>query len=272
MNFDYGSDLHISFDKDIDKLIDRFPNNRSDTLILAGDIIEVSILKGKSNHIKKNAQKFLKWVSEHYRMTYYVFGNHEFYDAEINFAVKNFRDILGKMGIRNIRVLDNEVVEHENTVILGATMWTNCNNENPLTIHAVQSGMNDYRYINYFDTVTREKRSLCVGDTLVLNSRFKTKLRQFMELETGRSKIVVTHHCPSIRSIDPCYKTATLSYAYFDELFDTLHDSDIQFWIHGHTHDPSDYTINKTRILANPRGYVGYETLANDWLIKTFQV
>ena len=27
-------------------------------------------------------------------------------------------------------------------------------------------------------------------------------------------------------------------------------------WVHGHTHDSFDYTINGTRVVCNPRGYV----------------
>jgi len=272
MKFDYGSDLHISFDKDIDKLIDRFPLNRSDTLILAGDIVEVSVLKGKTCLIKKNAVKFLKWISENYSTVYYVFGNHEFYDAEINFAVRNFRDILHKMGIHNIRILDNETVEHKNTIILGSTMWTNCNNQHPLAMYDVEYGMNDYKCINYFDSSTREKRKLAVSDTLILNTKFKNKLEQFIKLETDKKKMVISHHAPSILSIDAVYRTSPLAHAYYDNLFDILYDSDIRVWIHGHSHDPSCYMINNTQVLANPRGYVGYETLANDWLINTVEI
>jgi hypothetical protein len=37
----------------------------------------------------------------------------------------------------------------------------------------------------------------------------------------------------------------------------------IKFWTHGHTHDPFDYMIGSTRILCNPRGYFGYEAVAD---------
>ena len=28
-----------------------------------------------------------------------------------------------------------------------------------------------------------------------------------------------------------------------------------RLWIHGHTHDSFDYSVNGTRVLCNPRGY-----------------
>ena len=31
-------------------------------------------------------------------------------------------------------------------------------------------------------------------------------------------------------------------------------------WIHGHTHNSFDYTVNGTRIVSNPRGYPGEVT------------
>lgn len=272
MKFDYGSDLHISYDKDIDKLIDRFPLNRSDTLILAGDIVEVSILKSKGNSIKKNAVKFLSWLSDNYRTVYYVFGNHEYYDAELNFAVRNLRDILKKINIPNIIILDNEIVEHGDTVIFGSTMWTGCKNQDPLVMLAVQDGMNDYKFIDYVDKTYNERRLITIHDTLLLNNKFKNKLTQFIELKTDKKKIVITHHAPSIVSIDTHYRSGLLSFGYYDELYDVIFESDIKCWFHGHSHDPSCYRINKTQVLANPRGYIGYEVLANDWLINTVEI
>jgi hypothetical protein len=29
----------------------------------------------------------------------------------------------------------------------------------------------------------------------------------------------------------------------------------VQLWVHGHTHDSFDYTLNGTRVVCNPRGY-----------------
>ena len=36
-------------------------------------------------------------------------------------------------------------------------------------------------------------------------------------------------------------------------------------WHHGHTHDPFNYMIGSTRILCNPRGYFGYEAVADQF-------
>ena len=38
-----------------------------------------------------------------------------------------------------------------------------------------------------------------------------------------------------------------------------LNHPQIKVWTHGHTHHTFDYMIGSTRIVCNPRGYVGYE-------------
>ena len=31
--------------------------------------------------------------------------------------------------------------------------------------------------------------------------------------------------------------------------------SEAKLWIHGHTHDNMEYSIDKTQVICNPRGY-----------------
>jgi hypothetical protein len=33
----------------------------------------------------------------------------------------------------------------------------------------------------------------------------------------------------------------------------------IKLWTHGHTHELFDYMVGETRVVCNPRGYVGHE-------------
>ena len=42
----------------------------------------------------------------------------------------------------------------------------------------------------------------------------------------------------------------------------------IKLWTHGHTHHEFDYMVGSTRVVCNPRGYVGYEQQAQDWQLK----
>ena len=46
----------------------------------------------------------------------------------------------------------------------------------------------------------------------------------------------------------------------------------IRLWTHGHTHEPFDYIIGSTRIVCNPRGYIGHEQRATDFQLKFIDV
>jgi hypothetical protein len=46
----------------------------------------------------------------------------------------------------------------------------------------------------------------------------------------------------------------------------------IRLWTHGHTHEPFDYEIGATRIVCNPRGYVGHEHRADSFKLQYLEV
>jgi Icc-related predicted phosphoesterase len=43
-----------------------------------------------------------------------------------------------------------------------------------------------------------------------------------------------------------------------------LDNPQIHAWIHGHIHQRQDYQIGGCRVVANPRGYQGYEQMEFD--------
>lgn len=55
------------------------------------------------------------------------------------------------------------------------------------------------------------------------------------------------------------YKGGYLSAAFVSSLDDFIKSSNINLWIHGHTHHNVDYVLGNTRIIANQRGYAGYD-------------
>lgn len=46
----------------------------------------------------------------------------------------------------------------------------------------------------------------------------------------------------------------------------------IKFWTHGHTHDNFDYMVGTTRVVCNPRGYINYESRADYFELKYYEV
>jgi Icc-related predicted phosphoesterase len=79
------------------------------------------------------------------------------------------------------------------------------------------------------------------------------------------SYVVVGHHCPSELSVAAQYKGNLLNAAFRSGL-DAFIEArpQIRLWLHGHTHYNFNYWIGETRVVCNPRGYIGHESSA-DW-------
>jgi len=67
--------------------------------------------------------------------------------------------------------------------------------------------------------------------------------------------IIVTHHSPSFKGVVEKWKTSNLNDCFHSDLEDFILERKPALWCHGHIHDPVDYMIGKTRVVANPYGY-----------------
>jgi hypothetical protein len=90
-------------------------------------------------------------------------------------------------------------------------------------------------------------------------------LKEFLDAHKNDKVVVVSHHAPTVLSVDPAYKDDHLmNGAYYSDLSELIMDNpQIKTWCHGHMHNFTDYMMGSTRVLANPRGYKGWETIAD---------
>ena len=233
------SDLHLEFGPFV------APNVSADVVVLAGDIH--TGIQGVTSIARIFPDKPI----------IYVLGNHEFYGETTSRLEEKVKKLAQNS---NIHVLQNDSVEIGGVLFLGATLWT----DYALTHNAVRaeaaaaSDMNDFRRIRVWPTY----RKFRPADARRLHTKSLEWLKAQIKQAQGKKIVVVTHHAPSARSIDPSYCTDPLNPAYASNLEDYLSDSGIQLWVHGHIHRLSDYTVGKTRVIANPRGYVGSEVVA----------
>ena len=210
-----------------------------DVLVLAGD---VSYL-GDRNMMKR---RFFDWCADHFRETFIVPGNHEFYHGyDIAQTMEDFdfayRD--------NVLYLNNKSVVLDDTELFFTTLWTKIS---PLHIWTIQRGMNDFR------KGVLDGARFCANDVDRLHQRCLEWLDSALSSSTAVHKVVVTHHCPTLRSAFNGYPGGSLNSAFQVDLDAFIEGSCVDYWIYGHTHyaGGSGAKIGETTLLCNQLGYV----------------
>lgn len=238
------SDLHFEFGKwprgvDVNSI-------EADLTVLAGDI-DIGLAG-------------IEWALTINRPVIYVMGNHEFYGQQpMAYLWRKARE---KVAGTNVHLLENEEVVIEGIRFLGATLWTDfCitgAERQQFAMDFATNGITDYSCIFHGgDRFTPRK-------ALSLHHESRDFLeRRLAESFEGRT-VVVTHHAPSALSLAR-EEIGTATAASYASALDSL-VAKANLWVHGHTHNRTDYLCygpgicpGPGRVVSNPRGYVGQE-------------
>lgn len=239
MKLVYGSDLHLEFSPFEDELPD------GEVLILAGDIV---LAREFNDHFLD----FFERVCAKYELVLFVMGNHEHYLGELD---TSYMYIMEKLQhLKNFHILDNTVLEYKGVKFFGGTMWTDFNGKTAHLMDIAKYSMNDYNLIR----ISPFYRKLEPLDTVIEFNFFRKELKKALKKDTETPFVVISHHGPSVLSIDDRYKGDELNAAYVADLSEyMLKYANLKYWIHGHIHTQKDYVLGHTRVLCNPRGYPG---------------
>ena len=261
------SDLHLEFS-------DCYINNDegADVLILGGDICiaqdlhdhpepantadQAAIANGTGlGRRQEKAQRFrdfFKRCSFQFPHVIYIMGNHEFYNGKFYAGIDYMREECAKYP--NVYMLEQDMKIINDVVFVGGTLWTNMNKRDPLTMHAIEGMMNDFRIIR---NDARNYACMSALDVAIRHDKTLGYIKLIVEEHRDKTCVVVGHHSPSFQSVHPTYAHETLmNGGYHSDLSEFIMDHpQIKLWTHGHTHHPFDYTIGETRIVCNPRGY-----------------
>ena len=105
-----------------------------DVLVLAGDIVPFSVLD-------KN-KDFFNYVSDHFEFTYWLPGNHEYY----RFDLFNKHGVINEAIRKNVFLVNNTSVVHQNTKLVFSTLWSKISEANQWFI---EKSLNDFHVIKY---------------------------------------------------------------------------------------------------------------------------
>ena len=282
MKIALASDLHLEFeDVDLKNIED------AEVLILSGDIMvaedlhnhpemdygmysDVNIADlGRRQQIALRFRDFLKRVSFEFPHVVYVAGNHEFYHGRWKESLTHLREECDKLP--NVYFLERDIKVINEVSFIGATLWTDCNKGDPLTIHALTDMMNDYRVIRNDEHGFTKLRPV---HSMYRHQQTLAYLKSVLPDMRDKKVVFVGHHGPSSMSTHPRYINETLmNGGYRSELSEMILDNpQIKLWTHGHMHDPFDYMIGTTRVVCNPRGYAGHDPQADVFELKFLDI
>lgn len=256
MKIQYASDLHLEFGKNSRYMRAHGLEPKGDILLLAGDVAYL-----ENRRMEKDP--FFDWCSTHYEETIIVPGNHEYYMDSI--AREGHRNgiplektlIDYEHKVRdNVRYLNNRSMMLDNDVeVFATTLWTVTEPKNYLNI---QLCMNDCFQILY------ENHRLWSDEYAKVHRICRNWLDAALKRSSARHKIVLSHHCPTMRKEFISNQGGSgLHSAFHVDMESLIKQHDIEYWIYGHTHtEEGSGTVlpnhggNGTTLLCNQLGYV----------------
>ena len=282
MKIALASDLHLEFQD-----INLKNTEGAEVLILSGDIMVAEDLHnhpemdygmysnvniadlGRRQQTALRFRDFLKRVSFEFPHVIYIAGNHEFYHGKWKASLQHLRDECAKFP--NVYFLERDVKVINEVSFIGATLWTDCNNGDPLTLHALADMMNDYRIIRNDEHGYSKLRP---AHTMYRHQQTLEYLKAILPDMKDKRVVFVGHHGPSTMSTHPRYVNEYLmNGGYRSDLSELILDHpEIVLWTHGHMHDPFDYMIGTTRVVCNPRGYAGHDEQADVFQLKFLDI
>jgi predicted phosphodiesterase len=224
------SDTHLEFHRDGGEAFFRgLDPSDVDVLVLAGDICA-----------GKDLVPVLSRFCAIYPRVIHVPGNHEYYGSTL-------RDVSRALAVAeslNTNLTTAEEPRHleiDGVRFVLATLWF-------APSDAPKECLSDFRAIR--------------GDFegWVYNAHLAA-VRTILRHANAMS-VVVTHHLPTYQSISPRFARSAINPFFATALDEVIATTRPRLWVHGHTHNALDYVHGVTRIVCNPFGYLGHETMS----------
>lgn len=265
MTFDLISDTHFDLWTNkkngkwlkafIDKIVP-YDDDRSDTLVIAGDI----------SHSNRQAYNGIKFLKEYYKNIVVTYGNHDMYllHAEsveayewnsinrINALKESLESIDGVYFLDgDIKEIDG--VKYGGTVGFYDGSYTeNVLNWTPKSVDELWKRFMDCRHMYTPGEVFFDWRDYCKDEKLKL------------EYITQNSDVIITHHIPTWEHIRDIYRDSPISGFFHFDGYELTDNCKGKTWVYGHTHDQYNYEFNGCQFVCNPLGYDG-EFFQGNW-------
>lgn len=242
MNFQFASDLHLEFAQNKNLLSKKPILPIQETLIIAGDLMPLNAM---DQH-----QDFLNFLSDHFKMTYWLPGNHEYYGSDLATMPSNFEESIRP----NILLLNNitkEISDPEGPIeLIFSTLWSYIP---PHITEIVTMRVQDFSQIQWKGS----KMTPQVYNQLHQNAL--DFLEPALRSKTAR-KMVISHHLPSFMNYPKKHQNDPINACFASNLDDFIQKTAPKAWIYGHHHvNIPPFLIEKTMLYTNQLGYIKFK-------------
>ncbi len=217
-----------------------------DLVIVAGDF-------ANGNHLRKNGFSGVDLPVE--KPALYVFGNHDFYRADFT---RDREELKRRAQNAGFTVLDRQKFEFRGWTFLGCTLWTDFGLLGPEnTVRCMTEAFDQMRDFGLVRVAGRPLAPFLVHD---FYNRDRAWLDQQLSECDPDKTVVITHFAPHKKSIHLRFVATPddqLISSYYASHSGLIEQHQPALWIHGHTHERQEYSVGKTRVVCNPRGYEG---------------
>lgn len=210
--------------------------------------VDVLVNGGDTHHTPRARDRFNDFMADVCPNYIETMGNHDYYGDVFLGTVSKFEPT------------------GSTEKFLHGTMWTNFRNRDPDVIWCAERSVSDFRRIFVPVVHSIPSRPLATHMAEAHDAFIEVAIEY-------RPTVVVSHFAPAVESVHPKYVGELLNGYFVNDDGEVIRRIEPKLWIHGHCHDPMDYTLGSTRVVSNPLGYPRetYKT-PDDYSLKVIEI
>jgi Icc-related predicted phosphoesterase len=240
-----------------------WPLPAADVLIIAGDLCHAVALDPARGDLysmrqRETVLRFFDSARSKFSRILLIAGNHDHFEGVFEETIGTLRRHLP-----GVNVLDDEAVEIDGVQFFGGTLWTDFDGRSPAAMQAVRKSVGEFFFIKMREGGDARRARFRPEDALAAFDRTTAALERHLAGARGRKTVVVTHHAPSRKGLNPQHMGNGLDCVYASALDAMIAGlTDVPVWVHGHTHVTRTYRIGETTVMANCRGFANRDGTA----------